>query len=116
MWPVQLNRQPPFRCGLLLAVVALLALGALLGAQASSCGDKGADKPLRVLFVGNSYTYENNLPFVFKALADPLRRVEVSMVAAGGATLRRHIDAGKVLKTIGSGDFDVIVAQEQSEL
>jgi len=41
--------------------------------------------PLRVLFVGNSYTYENNLPFVFEALADPVRDVSVTMVAGGGA-------------------------------
>lgn len=72
--------------------------------------------PLRVLFIGNSYTYENNLPFVFEALADPIRDVVVTMLASGGASLRRNINAGSVLETIRQGHFDVVVAQEQSVL
>lgn len=75
-----------------------------------------ATAPLRVLFIGNSYTYENNLPFVFEALADPIRDVAVTMVASGGASLKRHIDSGDVLETIRHGRFDVVVAQEQSVL
>ncbi len=68
--------------------------------------------PLRVLFVGNSYTYENNLPFVFEALADPVRDVDVAMMASGGATLRRHVERSGVLDSLSR--FDVVVLQEQS--
>ena len=75
-----------------------------------------ADKPLRIFFVGNSYTYENNLPFVFESLAKPIRGVKVTMLAEGGATLRRHIDRGELLKKISDGQFDVVVLQEQSVL
>ncbi|MCA8969429.1 MAG: SGNH/GDSL hydrolase family protein [Planctomycetes bacterium] len=72
--------------------------------------------PLRVLFVGNSYTYENNLPFVFASLVKPTRAVEVEMVASGGATLRRHLDQGKAIARIRNGKFDVVVLQGQSVL
>jgi hypothetical protein len=74
------------------------------------------NNPLRVLFVGNSYTYENNLPFVFRSLVQPTRGVEVTMLAEGGATLRRHIDRGELLKKIADRQFDVVVLQEQSVL
>jgi len=97
-------------------LLALLLFACSMPAQAPTDKKKPADKPLRVLFVGNSYTYENNLPFVFEALATPLRPVQVTMLAAGGATLRRHIDDGRLLKMIREGGYDAVVAQEHSLL
>lgn len=87
-----------------------------LGRQTRDQPRAGLGRTLRVLFVGNSYTYENNLPFVFEALADPIRHVDVTMLASGGATLRRHIDSDHVLDLVRDGKFDVVVAQEQSVL
>lgn len=103
------------KVSLVLAIATLMCLNIPTFSQTKN-GFVTSAKPLRVFFVGNSYTYENNLPFVFEALADPVRDVEVTMLAAGGAPLRRHIDGGRLLETIRDGRFDVVVAQEQSVL
>ena len=45
---------------------------------------------LRVLFIGNSYTYFHNLPGIVEGLAaglKPPRTVEAERVTVGGATL-----------------------------
>jgi hypothetical protein len=98
-------------------LVALLVTVALVALAICSPALGAADAaPLRILFVGNSYTYENNLPFVFEALVRPVRDVKVIMMAAGGATLRRHVDGGTLLKQIADRQFDVVVLQEQSTL
>ena len=91
-------------------LVLLIVLVLTLGVQGAE------NKPLKVLFIGNSYTYENNLPFVFQSLARPLCEVKFEMVAEGGATLRRHLSRGDIQKRIAEGQYDVVVAQEQSRL
>jgi len=66
-------------------VVALALAAVLDGPDAAR-----AAEPLRVLFIGNSYTYVNNAPEIFAALARaamPDREVETRMVAIPGATL-----------------------------
>jgi hypothetical protein len=78
-----------------------------------------ATKVWKVLMIGNSYTYFNNLPKVFEqlALADkPPRQVRCEMIVEGGATLQRHWDEGKALKAIERGGWDFVVLQEQSTL
>jgi len=46
---------------------------------------------LRILFVGNSYTYFNNLPQMLSGLAasaKPPQTIETEMITVGGATLK----------------------------
>ena len=60
----------------------------------------------KVLMIGNSYTYFNNLPKMFEqvALADqPPRRVQCEMIVKGGATLQEHWDEGKAVQAIRQG-------------
>ena len=75
-----------------------------------------ASAPLRVLFVGNSYTYVNDLPSVIHALgaATPGAAVEVESVTAGSARLQDHWSAGTAPARIASGGLDVVVLQGQS--
>jgi hypothetical protein len=76
-------------------------------------------RPLRVLFIGNSYTYFNNLPQMLAGLAKsakPARTLETEMVVIGGATLKRLWDDGKAVAVIKSGGWDYVVLQEQSTL
>jgi hypothetical protein len=69
----------------------------------------------RVLFIGNSYTFYNNLPQMVSDLADSAGvRIEVEAVTEGGAWLRDHLRDGVAGERIGSGDFDYVVIQEQS--
>jgi len=69
----------------------------------------------RVLFIGNSYTFYNDLPQVVSDLARSVDiRLEVEAVTEGGAWLRDHLRAGTAGERIRSGDFDYVVIQEQS--
>ena len=87
--------------------------GADAGVDASAA-DAGV--PLRVLFVGNSYTYVNDLPAVVRALgaATPGAGVEVDSVTVGGATLADHWNSTGARERIASGGFDAVVIQGQS--
>lgn len=82
-------------------------------------GTSQADGLLRVLFIGNSLTYYNNLPRMLEQLAassNVPRKLETRLVAFGGATLRSHWERGQALKAIREGGWDHVVLQEQSAL
>jgi len=74
---------------------------------------------LRVLFVGNSYTLYNDLPWVTEqlALSDPgAKPIQAESVAMMGATLKEHWNDGFALKRIREGGpWDFVVLQEQSQ-
>jgi hypothetical protein len=78
------------------------------------------EKPrsLRVLFIGNSYTYVNNLPEIFRklALAGNQGNVETRMIAPGGWRLKDHWEKGEALKALHESKWDIVVLQEQSTL
>ena len=73
---------------------------------------------LHVLFVGNSYTYFNNLPSVVSSLSkETPTYIKTTMSAIGGARLKYHYNQERGLKTmdlIKNGNFDIVVLQEQS--
>lgn len=72
---------------------------------------------LNVLFIGNSFTQRNDLPALVAALAAADGNVmRHELIAAGGASLRRHWNAGKAADRIKTGTFDFAVLQEQSTL
>ncbi len=70
---------------------------------------------LRILFIGNSYTFYNQLPGAFQALAESGGHItKTSMIAKGGYTLRRHSENPSVLDKIRRGNWDYVILQEQS--
>ena len=74
----------------------------------------------RVLFVGNSYVYVNDLPALYQGLAaEAGRSVEVQTIASGGYLLQQHAaDAattGSALNAALQQPWDVVVLQEQSQ-
>ena len=72
---------------------------------------------LRILFVGNSYTYANALPAMFAQLsASANRLVFTGMVATGAWTLAQHAASEQTLSAIRSTQWDYVVLQEQSQL
>lgn len=96
---------------LLISAFSLLLLAAPASLQPAG--------PLRVLFIGNSYTYTNNLPAMVSAFSRALpnaRPIDTGMVATGGATLRSAWNDGKALAAIRSDHWDYVVLQEQSSL
>ncbi len=75
--------------------------------------------PLRILFVGNSYTYFNNLPQMLSGLAasaKPPQTIETEMITVGGATLKSLWAGGKPQAALASGKWNYVVLQEQSTL
>jgi len=86
------------------------------GVDAATLPDGGPVVPLRVLFVGNSYTYFNDLPAVVRALgeATPGGAVEVESVTVAGAALSDHWMTTGARARIETGAFDAVVLQGQS--
>ena len=70
----------------------------------------------RILFVGNSYTSRNNLPDLVSDLAAAAATVLTEAIVAGGASLKRHWNAGKVRAALARASWDYVVLQEQSTL
>jgi len=72
---------------------------------------------MRILFIGNSFTARNNLPGLLAGLAAERGiTIEHRLISAGGASLRQHLNAGKALSEIATGNYDTVVLQEQSTL
>lgn len=102
----------------ILASLVVLTLILFSPATSQARSLKGNDK-LRVLFIGNSYTYFNNLPELLSQLAasaNPAKPLAAQMVARGGATLKMHWEEGSALKVLQQGKWDYVVLQEQSTL
>jgi len=72
---------------------------------------------VHILFIGNSYTFVNDLPNMFAELAHAGgHKVETGMVAAGGLTLADHSKSPEVTNQLESSTWDFVVLQEQSEI
>jgi hypothetical protein len=84
----------------------------------ADCGDSASDNSCkRILFIGNSYIYANNLPEMFSDLArSGGHKVETSMAASGGWTLADHVRSPETIKTITSSNWDYVILQEQSQI
>jgi hypothetical protein len=89
----------------------LLALALLL----VSTGAVGADDTLRVLFVGNSHTYVNDLPALFSGLSEAGGRpVQTDASTFGGYSLEDHTKTQATLDKIARDSWSYVVLQEQS--
>lgn len=105
-------------------IVVVLLLAAVLGSVAfvaagrlPACQFVPASQCTRVLFIGNSYTYVNDLPGTFARLAaSGGHHVETSMYAPGGAFLADAVTNPEVLAAINGTKWTAVVLQEQSQL
>ncbi len=68
---------------------------------------------VRILFVGNSLTYTNNLPQLVKnvAVKNDLR-IHVEMLAYPNYALEDHWNDGQLQDLIAKGNFDYVVIQQ----
>jgi len=102
------------------AVAGLMAgVWALCGQQPTQeASAKPSQTGARILFVGNSYTYYNNLPEMVAALAKAggQGEVVVKMVAPGGWRLKDHWEKGEARSLLSQDHWDYVVLQDQSEL
>lgn len=91
--------------------IYILILFVLLGTTKSFAGKK-----VRVLFLGNSYTYYNNMPKLVADMAASTGDTLVwEMEAPGGYTLSGHYTSMTSKNKIKQGNWDYVVLQEQSQ-
>jgi hypothetical protein len=99
-------------------VVGVLLLLVPVGCSpaATGCTDAG-QACTRVLFIGNSYTYVNDLPTMLATLArSGGHQIETGMAAEGGLTLADHVASTATQAKLASGHWDFVVLQEQSQI
>lgn len=79
----------------------------------------GAPRPgsapggLRVLFLGSSLTYNNDMPLLVQAFAGEVgKSVEVVTVAKGGFSFEDHCKRGAALSTLRKGPWNFVVMQQ----
>lgn len=71
---------------------------------------------LRALFIGNSYTYYNNLIGQVQSIAASTgHHLSVKMVEHGGWKLYQHLTSDKTLDAIREGQWDFVILQDQSK-
>jgi len=69
--------------------------------------------PIRVLFIGNSLTFANDLPGMVAAMGEADgRRVEVASIAAPDFSLEDHWQKGEARRAIARGGWSVVVLQQ----
>ena len=98
----------------------LLLCGAAANAtEPAATATTTAPRELRVLFVGNSLVYVNNLPATLRALAAaqavPVRITTATFAAPGGTVAERWKD-GHAAAALRGGTWDAIVLQERGGL
>lgn len=100
--------------------VALLSLSSVEGISPtySSSTGSASTRKLRVLFIGDSYIYENNLAKMVTDIAssDPgnTTQIDTQSVTRGGAHLSELLETGDAISVINSQHWDYVVLQEQS--
>ena len=70
---------------------------------------------VRVLFIGNSYIYTNDMPSLFKGMAIAAHRpVYVDASVIGGFSLEQHLNHQPSVDKIRQRRWDFVILQEQS--
>lgn len=94
---------------LFLRACLLLSAALPLAARAAS------PDSLRVLFIGNSYTYYNDMPSMVRRIASTQRmKLSCTSVVKGGQRLSGHLKNERLLQLLAEGGWDYVVLQEQS--
>jgi hypothetical protein len=106
-----------------IAAIAILLVLVRLGTFASSplggdLADARSDRPgMRVLFIGNSLTFENDMPGLLRKLvaSDPSNRPLFAVrYSPGGYTLGKHSKNDTVRGLLDTVRWDDVVLQENS--
>jgi hypothetical protein len=83
----------------------------------AGCSRATPAEPLEILFIGNSYTFFNDMPGTFTKIAElGGHQVNVISLARGGFSLARHAEDQVTLSTLKGQDWDFVVLQEKSDI
>lgn len=91
---------------------------ALLTLVATGIGCSPGEEPLRVLWVGNSHTYYNDMPAMVSELARAasLKPLENLLETPGGSKLAHHVERGRIPGLLKQRQWDYVVLQEHQQL
>lgn len=90
----------------------LLALTAFLSVHADTTQ---AVDSIRVLFIGNSFTFYNKMPKMVDSIAKNQKKaLAITSVTKGGQRLSGHLKNKRLLKLLKKGGWDFVIVQEQS--
>ena len=94
-------------------MVAFIACNLITAACYSSSAAPSAQTRTRVLFVGNSLTYYNDLPRTFAAIAASAGdTIDVAMIAAPNLALIDHLEGGSNVVERLKEKWDFVVLQQ----
>lgn len=80
------------------------------------CATAAQARTRKVLFIGNSYVYTNNLPDVLNDLAKATGDTLIYDASVpGGQTFAQHVTNATTISKIKSQKWDVVILQEQSQ-
>lgn len=92
----------------ILTLWCLMVIGFISAAQTTN-------DSLRVLFIGNSITYVNNMPFMFRDIANNKHiNTSVTMYAPGGSGIVNHYVDPNVYSLFRNNVWDVLILQPGS--
>lgn len=75
----------------------------------------GQEDPFKILLIGNSYTFNNDLPKLVKEMIKENKRgVEIKALTPGGAKLEDHLNSSFTVDTIRNGNWDIVILQGHS--
>lgn len=94
-----------------LIIILYLCFSATLSANEWLPGTK--EPNIKILFIGNSLTYTNNLPKLVKAHAKTKGiKIKTRMVALPNYALEDHWNDGNIQQLIATGKYDYVVVQQ----
>ena len=111
-------RSTKIRLAFLFIFVSLLARVSFRQQPPEAATQQSSRAELHVLFIGNSFTYFNNMPHLVEAISesDDSPHIKTEMVAIGGARLEDLWHQGSALAAIRKQHWDYVVMNEQSAL
>lgn len=69
-------------------------------------------QPMRILFIGNSYTHYNNMPLLFEKMAKTKGiKLEVTADAKSNHSFKMHAERKELFETINSKKWDYVILQ-----
>ena len=69
-------------------------------------------QPMRILFIGNSYTHYNNMPLLFEKMAKSKGiKLEVTADAKSNHSFKMHAERKELFETINSQKWDYVILQ-----
>jgi hypothetical protein len=109
-----MRRFVPHLLVLCLGIIVALGVFGAVRAVSSGCNPLSHSPCVRILFLGNSYTFVNDLPTVFRDLARSAgQNVETEMVAEGGETLAQHAASSDDANALNGSHWQFVVLQSQ---